>query len=321
MALLLSVEMTISCAQFDQAIGLRPRLDSTEVLLRQGEYEQAMRQFTKDNSDRAPVYYRANLQMKATIKWMRELDRDLVAIEGFDPDQIDGLRVNEGSITLGGRAVRPNNTLVRIKPKSFPPFSPEFFDYLNARTHELTTGYNSIVRQYNEHLPALREQRQREAERQEADQLRRTQEAEQQARRQKAEEARRVAERKVLKEREVREEREAQKAREDEVVRLNQVALAAGYAGYEDTNILSMIGKTQRDGGLEDYLGKVIGCHRLSKEDQDGRNYCERRYPSMRILQVGEETLLYQFHTGYAFLVHKEAGKLYQEGQRFDGSR
>ena len=36
----------------------------------------------------------------------------------------------------------------------------------------------------------------------------------------------------------------------------------------------------------------------------------------MKILQVGEEMLLYRLHTNYAFLVHKEAGKLYQEGQR-----
>ena len=59
---------------------------------------------------------------------------------------------------------------------------------------------------------------------------------------------------KARKERAAREEREAQKAREEEVVRLNRVALAAGYAGYEDINILSMIGKTQREGGLEEYV-------------------------------------------------------------------
>ena len=85
-----------------------------------------------------------------------------------------------------------------------------------------------------------------------------------------------------------------------------------------------MISKTRRaGGGLEDYVGKVIGCHRLSKEEgQDRRNYCERWYPSMWILQVGEEMLLYQFRGDYGdtlLLVHKEPGRLYQEGQRIDG--
>ena len=55
---------TVSCVQFDQAIGLRPHLERVEILLRQGEYAQANRQFGGDR------------RMRAAIKWIRALDRD-----------------------------------------------------------------------------------------------------------------------------------------------------------------------------------------------------------------------------------------------------
>ena len=95
-------------------------------------------------------------------------------------------------------------------------------------------------------------------------------------------------------------------------------AKGLGYVGFEERDLVSMIYRTQTEGGLETYLNKVIGC--FTEPD-----YCYRHYSKVKVFQVLDDSLLYSFSqydeslkNYFEFLVHveKETGKMYQEGQR-----
>jgi len=116
-------------------------------------------------------------------------------------------------------------------------------------------------------------------------------------------------------------EKNENKAIMQEVAKLNAAAKSSGYAGYENENIISLIYKTQKEGGLEKHLNKVVGCHKLNKR------LCERGYPKLKVIQILDEGVLYSFsefsggkYVAFTVFSDKAPGKIYQEGQAFENS-
>lgn len=98
--------------------------------------------------------------------------------------------------------------------------------------------------------------------------------------------------------------------------RLDKLAIAYNYAGYAKTNLIGMMYQTQSKGGIETFLNKVVGCPVMDSYS------CDRWYPSVKISQVLDDWVLYEFseyqgrsHLGFSILVAKQPGKMYYDGQ------
>lgn len=118
-----------------------------------------------------------------------------------------------------------------------------------------------------------------------------------------------------------KEEKKRQKAIDQEMVRINELSKSVGYSGYENIDLIRMIHKTQKEGGLENYLNKVVGCHKLDK------SFCKEWYPKLKAIQILDDGVLYYFsefsgdvHLEFTILTDKEPGKIYQEGQAFENT-
>ena len=306
---------------------LGPKLENVERLLLDGEYEAVNRQYLDDNKRPGKTYG----LLDGAVKFLKEVDRDYRAVHAFDVANIASVRPSGDGLLIGNRSVQLRQTLLR-KPEKFPPFSAEFLEEINRRLRATQDRYNVIVAAYNdrgrnEAAARAAKERQKRDDRVAKEQARAAEREREEERRLELAATQRRERARDAKAREERLER-LKAAREAETVRLNQSARAAGYDNFEDINILAMLAKTQRDGGLERYVGKVIGCGPAAMQDNGfGEfDYCERWYPKIRIIQVGGERNLFQFHTSNEFahsdklfLVFKEAGKLYQEGQRIEG--
>lgn len=280
-----------------------PRLENVETRLLQGKFNDAKLQFLKDNKRPGKIYG----QLGGVIKFLRELNLDYSAVRKFDVSQIETVRSSAGAMYVNGRRLDIQRTLA-LMPNRMPPFSPEFSDELDARIQFVQEQHAVIAAAFEQHL---RDQDQRKIE------VAKQAEADSVA-------AARNRSEKVTLEATRREQTEVD--RRSEAKRLDQAARAAGYAGFEDINLLKMLGKASREGNHEKYLRRVIGCNTkailpelYTVNPSDGYDYCERWYPSIRILQVGTKSNLYQFRVDgqgwHLFLVRKQPGKLYTEGQ------
>ncbi|KJZ07801.1 hypothetical protein TW85_24715 [Marinomonas sp. S3726] len=90
-----------------------------------------------------------------------------------------------------------------------------------------------------------------------------------------------------------------------------------GYTGYTGKHIVNMIYHTQREGGLEQYVGQILGCNSSDKK------ICGHWYPMVKINQVLNDALMYEFseyvndndYFEFHILTNKEPGAIYQENQ------
>lgn len=286
-----------------------------ESQLNKHKYGAAIFQFMKDNPGPVGGRHRDYVPTQQAIKYLSVIDADHAAVHNFDMNKIgevrrfgDALQIPIGSSV---HYVKPNRT----QPETFPPFSPEFFENINKRLREVAVGYNEVVAAYNKHLAAeastasaAKQVRAGTAPLDQRAHAWKIKGAEMQARQVKADIARR-----------------------NEAHRLDRVAKAAGYSGFEDINLVEMLSKTSDEGGFENYLEKVIGCNpkeitAVSYPDGIGTqdfNQCDSEYRHIRILQVGTDHNLYEYKEGYVtvflFLVRKNPGKFYTEGQKIQG--
>ena len=110
-----------------------------------------------------------------------------------------------------------------------------------------------------------------------------------------------------------RKEQDAKAARVNvQTSELNDIAAQNGYAGYAGLNVVQIMAKVQKEGGLENYVNKLIGSIDERKSDY-------RWYNKVKLIQVLDDALLYSFHeknTDFTIMVEKENGKIYVENQR-----
>ena len=177
-------------------------------------------------------------------------------------------------------------------PKTLP-FSSKFVAYINTERKHTTNYLHSVISDLNEITEINKKNK--------ADAIKLSREQERLARQQK--------------------EEKEKKAIKQEVEKLNIAAKSSGYAGYENENIISIIYKTQKEGGLEKHLNKVVGCHKLNKI------LCKRGYSRLKVIQILDEGVLYSYsefsggkHLSFTVFSDKSPGKIYQEGQAFENS-
>ncbi len=96
----------------------------------------------------------------------------------------------------------------------------------------------------------------------------------------------------------------------------------AGYKGLAKNStsydLLYLLYQTQQKGGLENYVNFVV----QNEDTQDSDHFCNELYKKTKISQILRNTVVYScfyYENGESFkclfLVKKETGKIYQEGQ------
>lgn len=101
--------------------------------------------------------------------------------------------------------------------------------------------------------------------------------------------------------------------------RIDLLSKELGYKGYSKMNISQLIYKTQKNGGLENYINTVVGCSALDKVA------CKRLNSKLKILQILNNGLIYNFYKyinnevfDFIIFTNKEENKIYQEKQKID---
>ncbi len=101
--------------------------------------------------------------------------------------------------------------------------------------------------------------------------------------------------------------------------RIDKKAKKLGFTGYSKMNISQLIYKTQKNGGLENYINSVVGCSALDKVS------CNRLNSKLQILQILDNGLIYHFYKytnnepfEYMIFTNKLKSKIYQEKQKID---
>ncbi|HFD31465.1 MAG TPA: hypothetical protein ENJ28_01960 [Gammaproteobacteria bacterium] len=240
-----------------------------------------------------------------TVIWLKKMDEiELFINKASDNKELYEANGNYGVSTKNcqGRNCEyfHNSSITSGLPKTLP-FSSEFVDYVNARMKNTLDRLNSLNTSLNE----IAEEEKEKA------RLARIEE------REKRELEAKIKREKEAKERE-RKEREKQQAIDAEVSRISKIIKEQGYADFSNMSVVTMIYKTQKEGGLEKYINKVMGCHKLNTSS------CERWYPKIKAIQVLDEGVLYSFseygggeYVSFIIYADKEPGKIYQEGQSF----
>ena len=289
-----------------------------ENLLTQGEYELADAEFQlqPDEYKFRRIPKSSNATVEQIYAWIAELLKNFDNYEEMlnDVDNNaslyfikDGVMVHRPS----GKRYR-QYTITQLRYKSLP-FSSDFIDFFSSRRIELDSHF---VKTYNELLEIERQNRIALQEQQERDRQQELAEAEQRLAMQLAEREEREARSRLEREQRLRAGAELERQKEAEIERIDQLAKANGYKGYNGKALTRMLYETQREGGLEDYVNMLVGCHQYYTA------HCENTYPLTRVVQIIDNLLLYRF-AEYAddewidmrFMVAKEDNKLYQEGQ------
>lgn len=295
--------------------------DSIEPLLLAGKYDEAKKKFdiarekVREESGARVLSSNDTLALMSymdVVKWLKSMDhveQQLVEIEknpaAISADEYDTLYQKDCDerecIHLSENA--PYEKI----PKSDVYFSGDFVKKLNQRAENLDKRFKSSYsliskRQADETAKKEKEQQARIAKKnaeREALLAQQTKEAEQA----------RLDEQK----------KEAEKKQQhiDENSQIDQWAKSHGYKGYSGRNIVNMIYLTQRDGGLENYVGQILGCSPSNME-----RLCNVWYPRVRISQVLDDALIYAFseyvdndYFDFLIVTGKESGKIYQENQ------
>lgn len=230
-----------------------------------------------------------------TVKWLKRRD-DINQYLNKALKDINSYHIYNGAVTkksCSGYCVRysPSN-IDSYLPKTLP-FSSKFVTYINTERKQTKNYLNSVISDLNGITEINKKKK--------SDAIKLSREQDILARQQK--------------------EENEKKAIKQEVEKLNIAAKSSGYAGYENENIISLIYKTQKKGGLEKHLNKIIGCHELNK------TLCKRGYPRLKVIQILDEGVLYSYsefsggkHLSFTVFSDKSPGKIYQEGQAFENS-
>jgi len=267
-----------------------------EPLLIEKNYDGANKEFDKLN----PKFKRHSIKngsmkylYENTVKWLKRRDDINLYLNSALKD-INSYHIYKGAVTkklCSGYCVRYSVSSVdSYLPKTLP-FSSKFVSYINTEKKYTKNYLNSVILDLNEITEINKKKKS------DAIKLSRKQE--------------RLAYQK-------KEEKE-KKAIKQEVEKLNATAKSSGYAGYKNENIISLIYKTQKEGGLEKHLNEVVGCHKLNEI------LCKRGYQRLKVLQILDEGVLYSYsefsgrkHLSFTVFSDKSPGKIYQEGQAFD---
>ncbi len=225
-----------------------------------------------------------------TVAWLKRRDDINNYVEVALKD-IDSYKVTNNALTkknCSGYCVRYSVASVKGQLPNTLPYSSEFITYINNEKKYAENYLFSVISDINE-LNAQKKKQKAEA-------LVQKRENEKRSREQQEE-----TERKTIK---------------VEVARLNTAAKSFGYSGYENKNIINLIYTTQKDGGLEKYLNKVVGCHKFNQQN------CKRSYAKLKAIQILDDAVLYSYSKfvggsifDFSILANKEKGKIYQEGQ------
>lgn len=293
--------------------------DSIEPLLLAGKYDAAKKKFdiardkVREESGTRVLSSNDTLAMMSymdVVKWLKSMDhvdQQLVEIEKNpaaisaeynslykkDCDGVECIHLSE-------------NAPYEKIPKSDVYFSSDFVKKLNQRAKNLDerfkNSYSLISKKQADEAAKKEKERQERVAKENA-------EREALIVRQKKE-----AERARLDEQKNEEEKKQQHA--SEIAQIDKWAKSHGYKGYTGKNVLSMIYTTQQNGGLENYVGQILGC------PPSGMDRCDTWYPKVKVSQVLNDGLIYYFseyvgndYFEFLMVTGKEPGKIYQEGQ------
>ncbi len=260
------------------------------------------------------------LSYRDTVKWLKKKD-ELISFLEKVTSQIENYKLSHHKNGIYANISIKNyskyhifNSLNKGLPKTLP-FSSEFVGYINNIRKETINRFNTIYE--NVGTIAKSEEKQKLAIVQAENERKET------AR--KIESARKTKEVRMQREKEKlareKKKKEKQKILDQEIARIDALAKSVGYSGYEDENIVSLIYKTQKEGGLEKYINQVIGCHKLDQGP------CEIWYPKLKAIQILNNGVLYSYSeysrgevVSFSVFAEKEPGKIYQEGQAFSNT-
>lgn len=289
-------------------------LDEIESLLIEKKYDEADKKFQKSLPNLKPYIIKGSRIIpiyKQTVKWLKKNDEiklflDTVNEKKSDYEPKGKHSISKKRMTCGKNVSRQSCYYKEIQeglPKELP-FSAEFVKYINNSYKETFNLFININKKLNT-IVVAENNRKIKAEKIELENKRR----EDKLKREKEISARNIKEK-------------AQKeAISKEIARLNDLAKASGYSGYMNENIISMMYRTQKEGGLEKFVNQVVGCHELDNGP------CEKWYPKLKAIQILENGVLYSYseysrgeYVNFTIFTDKEPGKLYQEGQALKNS-
>jgi hypothetical protein len=285
--------------------------EKIEPLLKENKFDEANTEFKELSSKIRNHAVKGNtvgIIYEKTVKWLKANNK--IRLFLVRVNESPGSYEANGNYGISTKNCQGNNceyyhhSMINSGLPKTLPFSTKFVEYINAyhkETYELFSSSNSKLNQISEN------KRKREADTREAE------------RNLKKENARLQREKETLARK--TKEKEKQAAIASEEARIDQLAKTAGYSGYANVNLIQMIYKTQKEGGLEKYINKVVGCHNLQK------NPCDKWYPKLKAIQILDNGVLYSFseyssgeYVSFSVFSDKEVGKIYQEGQSFENT-
>jgi hypothetical protein len=299
-------------------------LEDIEKLLLEKNYAQADIEFNKlwnrlsrtDRNKIRPPY-------KATVAWLKDVDKNELFIENAYKNlsaykAVGNFIIYEEKSNGQKSQYCKKDSITGNLPHALP-FSANFVNYINERRRKAVNSFVSL----NNELIRINEI---EKEKARLAKIERENAEKEKARLAKIEREEAAKERalSVKKKREEKEKKKEQEKREkqekidSEISRLTVLAQKAGYSRFSNINVVSMIYKTQKEGGLENYINTVVGCHKLNQ------SYCDAWYSKLKAIQVLDNGVLYSFsefngdeYVDFTIFADKERGKIYQDGQSF----
>jgi len=297
--------------------------DEIEPLLIEKKYNEADKKYERLNKNvrlhvtNGVIVGRA---YRDTVKWLKKKDELILFLEKIDS------QINDYESSQHKNGIYENisindyskynilNSLNKNLPKTLP-FSSKFVNYINKTRQETINRFDTIYKKVDkiaesekkQRLAALQAENERKAKAIKIESDR------------KAKEVRKQREREKLARE--KKKKEKQKTLNQEIARIDTLAKSMGYSGYENENIVSLIYKTQKEGGLEKYINQVIGCHKLDPGP------CNIWYPKLKAVQILNNGVLYSYAeysrgevVSFSVFAEKEPGKIYQEGQAFNNT-
>lgn len=294
--------------------------DEIEPLLIEQKYDEADKKYEKLSKNLKIHVVDGSLvgvTYKKTVKWLKRKDELVLFLEKVNSQtsKYEPNLYNNGISAKKCSSSSCESYIFSFLNKGLPktlPFSSEFVNYINNTRKETANLFAVTYKKVNE--IAESEKKQKMA----AIQV----EKERKAKARKIERDRKTEEVRIHREKErlarEKKEKEKQEVINQEIAKVDALAKSVGYSGYENENIVSMIYKTQKEGGLEKYLNQVVGCHGLDKGP------CEKWYPKLKAIQILDDGVLYSYSeysrgefVNFTVFAEKEPGKIYQEGQAF----
>ncbi|MBB3059284.1 hypothetical protein [Microbulbifer rhizosphaerae] len=295
------------CANVSHAKYIYEYMDKVEPLLMAAKYDEADQEFAAINKrvrQQAISGYLLSDHYKRTVEWLKNIDSYHAHLRKIESNMSQYKAAGNGEISL--RKCESSCEYLYIigidngKPKSFP-YSEDFMTYINNHRNSAVEKFYALNEQLSKQDEARKEKAIAERE------LNKKQEQEDRLRKKEEKRLARKAEEEAKKQ-----------ATQKEIDRIDILSKEHGYSGYAKVNIIKLIYDTQKNGGLENYINKVVGCHKLNNDP------CLKWYPKLKAIQILDDSVLYSFseyaaneYLTFTILAAKEKAKIYQEGQSF----